>query len=372
MSETCTYARFWKCALQVNPAGYIAYRGQEHGLSEDEYNKQLLQICLDNDIKVVGLAGHGNVDSVDAMRNTLSEKGVVVFPGFEIASTEKTHFVCLFAENTIKTELDRYLGNLDLTDPGEGVRPSGLGAAELLKRVHNLGGFCYAAHVTLNKGVLNSKLNHIWTSVLLKAAQIPGPVNDLPDNYRSIVLNKNFDYKREKLIALINAKDVAKPDDLLDPKASCLIKMTRPCFASFKMAFLDPDSRVRLNSDISEEYYSRLEGIRFNGGYLDEIDIRFSEHLNTVIGGRGTGKSTLLECIRYVLDKAPTGKNARKQHDEILKENLGKEKGRIELVVRSSRRNGKRFIVSRRYGEPPIVRDAGGAVSNFTPADLLP
>lgn len=372
MSETCTYARFWKCALQVNPAGYIAYRGQEHGLSEDEYNKQLLQICLDNDIKVVGLAGHGNVDSVDAMRNTLSEKGVVVFPGFEIASTEKTHFVCLFAENTIKTELDRYLGNLDLTDPGEGVRPSGLGAAELLKRVHNLGGFCYAAHVTLNKGVLNSKLNHIWTSVLLKAAQISGPVNDLPDNYRSIVLNKNSDYKREKLIALINAKDVAKPDDLLDPKASCLIKMTRPCFASFKMAFLDPDSRVRLNSDISEEYYSRLEGIRFNGGYLDEIDIRFSEHLNTVIGGRGTGKSTLLECIRYVLDKAPTGKNARKQHDEILKENLGKEKGRIELVVRSSRRNGKRFIVSRRYGEPPIVRDAGGAVSNFTPADLLP
>ena len=40
--------------------------------------------------------------------------------------------------------------------------------------------------------------------------------------------------------------------------------------------------------------------------------------------------------------------------------------------MRSSRRNGKRFIVSRRYGEPPIVRDAGGAVSNFTPADLLP
>ena len=376
MSDKYTYARFWKCALQVNPVGYIAYRGQDHGLSEDEYNKRLLQICLDEDIKVVGLADHGNVDSVDAMRNTLSEEGVIVFPGFEIASTEKAHFVCLFPENTTQDELNRYLGKLDLTDPKDGVRPSGLGAEELLKRVDDLGGFCYAAHVTDDSGVLSRKLNHAWKNSLLKAAQIPGRLDDLRDEagrvYRQILLNKTPEYKRERPLAIMNAKDVALPDDLRDPKASCLIKMTRPCFTGFKVAFLDPESRVRLNLDISEEYYSQLEDIRFNGGYLDGVNIRFSEHLNTVIGGRGTGKSTLLECIRYVLDKAPTGKNAGKQHDEILRENLGKEKGRIELVVRSSRRNGKRFTVSRRYGEPPIVRDAEGMVSNFTPADLLP
>jgi len=110
MSDKYTYARFRKCALQVNPAGYIAYRGQDHGLSEDEYNKWLLQICLDEDIKVVGLADHGNVDSVDAMRNTLSEEGVIVFPGFEIASTEKAHFVCLFPDKTTQDEMNRYRG----------------------------------------------------------------------------------------------------------------------------------------------------------------------------------------------------------------------------------------------------------------------
>lgn len=31
-------ARFFKCALQVNPVGYIQYRGQEQSLSEAEYN----------------------------------------------------------------------------------------------------------------------------------------------------------------------------------------------------------------------------------------------------------------------------------------------------------------------------------------------
>ena len=115
MSERYSKARFWKCALQVNPAGYIAYRGQDHGLSEDEYNRQLLAACKEQNIKVVGLAGHGNVDSVDAIRDLFSENGIIVFPGFEIASSEKAHFVCFFPENTTRNQLNRYLGNRSLS-----------------------------------------------------------------------------------------------------------------------------------------------------------------------------------------------------------------------------------------------------------------
>ena len=37
----------FKCALQVNPAGYIAYRGQLQDLSEAEYNQQLLAAALE-------------------------------------------------------------------------------------------------------------------------------------------------------------------------------------------------------------------------------------------------------------------------------------------------------------------------------------
>lgn len=89
MSDQYTYARFWRCALQVNPVGYNGtYRGADHGLDEGGYNQALLQKCLELGIKVVGLADHGSVASVDALRQVLQPRGIVVFPGFEIASNE--------------------------------------------------------------------------------------------------------------------------------------------------------------------------------------------------------------------------------------------------------------------------------------------
>lgn len=376
MVDTYTKAKFWKCALQVNPSGYIEYRGADHGMTEGQYNQKLLDVALENDIKVVGLADHGNVDAVDAIRSLMNSHKIIVFPGFEIATTEKAHYVCLFPENTSKDQLNRYLGALGLTNPANGVWPSNLGGNDLLTKVDELGGFVYAAHSTDDSGILRQKLVHVWKNPLLKAAQIPGALDDLKNgegnSYRQILQNKNPDYKRDIMIGIINAKDVAVPEDIANPKASCLIKMTNPCFASFKLAFQDPESRVRLNSDVSEKYYSRIESLRVTGGYLDEVQIDFSEHLNSVIGGRGTGKSTLLECMRYVLGLRPIGKNAQRQHDDIIKENLGRSGARVELVIRSSKMNGRRFTVARRYGESASVKDENGSPSTFTPTDLLP
>lgn len=376
MTEKYTKAEFWKCALQVNPAGYIALRGGDHGMTEGQYNQELVRIAKENEIKVIGLADHGNVDGMDAIRAIMNEHGILVFPGFEIASTEKAHFVCLFPENISTIQLNRFLGALGLTNPADGVWPSNFGGNDLLAKVEELGGFSFSAHCTDDNGVLYRKLNHVWQNPLLKAAQIPGTLKDLANGegygYQQILQNKMPEYRREQPVAIINAKDVEQPETLSNPKASCLIKMTRPCFESFKLAFQDPESRVRLNTDVPEKYYSRIESLKVTGGYLDGVQIDFSEHLNAVIGGRGTGKSTLLECIRYALQLKPIGKNAQKQHDEIIKENVGKSMARIELVIRSSRMNGKSFTVARRYGESASVKDENGNLSTFVPIDLLP
>jgi ABC-type lipoprotein export system ATPase subunit len=374
MSTQYTYARFWRCALQVNPVGYNSvYRGNEHGMCEADYNQALLAKCIELDIKVVGLADHGSVDSVDTLRNVLAPHDIVVFPGFEIASTEKIHMVCLFPEDTTKDKLNRFLGNLQLTDPKEKVRPSRLGCIELAETIKGLGGFWYAAHATQASGILFQRSVHTWQhSDLVKAAQIPGPIDDLPPEFKNIVLNTDPNWKRERLIAVINAKDVAKPSDLDHASASCWIKMTKPTFDAFKVAFLDPESRIRLNSQQPEVTAGKIVSMTIAGGYLDGVKIAFSSHLNTVIGGRGTGKSTLLECLRYALDVPPKGKQAQKLHLEIIKENLGKASGRIEMEVVSSSQHGKRYRVSRRYGEMPIVRDERGDVSTLQPRDLLP
>ena len=370
-----THARFWKCALQVNPHGYMEqYRGQDHGMDATSYAEDLRDACIDNGIQVVGFADHGSVKDSELPRKILSEAGIVVFPGFEVVTTEKVHWVCLFSEDTSEQQLERYLGGLGLTDPKDGVRPSRLGGEELLRIVsEELGGFTYAAHIIDDKGVLRQKCNHLWKNQLLRSAQIKGQVDDLPQEYRPIALNKNPDYFREQRMAFINAKDVAKPEDMELPSASTYIKMTQPCFASFLMAFKDIESRIRLSSQMVERHYSQINSIIIENGYLDDLSVELSGHLNTVIGGRGTGKSTLLECIRYTLDLAHKGNEARKQSDQIVKENLGKSGGRVTLKLHSATNHMKPYTVVRRYGEPPRVIDENGNESHLHPArDLLP
>ena len=368
-----TKASFWKCALQVNPSSYISYRGKEQNQTDEDYNQKLLEVCLEENIKVIGLADHGNVDGVEDIRNLLSEHEIVVFPGFEIASSEKIHLVCLFEEQETIKNLEHYLYDLGI-DSSKGTLPSPHSADYILKKIHEKGGFVYAAHCTDDNGVLNQKLNNIWTNELLLAAQIPTTIQSLKEkgeqaNYQ-ILTNKDVAYKRRIPMALINAKDVEEPETLRQVNASCLIKMTKPSFSAFKQAFHDPESRVRLNSDISEQFYSRLESVIFVGGYLDGVEIDFSEHLNTIIGGRGTGKSTLIECIRYALDLEPIGKQAREQHDKVVKSNLSA--GQVRIRVKSAAKHGQSYLVSRRYGQSPVVADMSGQVSSFTPQDLLP
>ena len=89
-----TYARFWKCALQVNPHGYGPnYRGQNHGLDASAYAEALRDLCLEKTIAVVGLADHGSVEESETVRHVLTQAGIVVFPGFEVATSEKVHWV---------------------------------------------------------------------------------------------------------------------------------------------------------------------------------------------------------------------------------------------------------------------------------------
>ncbi|MBF4317713.1 hypothetical protein EAY30_22775, partial [Vibrio anguillarum] len=74
-------ARFFKCALQVNPADYIQYRGQQQSLSESDYNQQLLNAALEAGIEIIGLADHGSINGYEEIRDLFQSHNIVVFPG---------------------------------------------------------------------------------------------------------------------------------------------------------------------------------------------------------------------------------------------------------------------------------------------------
>ena len=65
-----TFASYYKCALQVNPSSYAHFRGNPVA-EETAYNTEILRKCQENNIEVVGLANHGNVDSSESLRELL-------------------------------------------------------------------------------------------------------------------------------------------------------------------------------------------------------------------------------------------------------------------------------------------------------------
>ena len=101
---------------------------------------------------------------------------------------------------------------------------------------------------------------------------------------------------------------------------------------------------------------SVIRGIKITHGFLGGLDTPLSEHLNCVIGARGTGKTSLIEFIRYALDLMPSSEPERRRIMGIVEGNLAG--GRIELSLTTC--NGTDCTVSRTQGEPPMLLDGEG------------
>ena len=186
-------ARFYKCALQLNPASYAnKYQGKERADEEyeEEYNEQVIEQCREHKIEVVGLADHGQVESSESLRKYLRENEIVVFPGFEIASSEKIHMVCLYPEDIELRQLNQYLGQLMGTNASqlesESTHPSSKSCQEMAEMVSSeQQGFWYAAHMTGKNGILRlsgtgDNFANLWKKDgLVIAGQIPAGIEDL-------------------------------------------------------------------------------------------------------------------------------------------------------------------------------------------------
>jgi hypothetical protein len=210
----------------------------------------------------------GCVDSVQMLREAFEAADIVVFPGFEIASTEKVHMVCLYPSGTSIGELNQFLGHLELPGGAKKTAPSALGCLAIAGRVLKQGGFWYAAHVTGVSGLLRLNqdgggLTHVWTSCDdVFAALIAADIDSIPEpEVQKILRNRNLQYKRLRPIALLNSKDVRRPEDLENPRVFSWIKMTSPTLEALQLACRDPESRVRLSNEVNPTYYSRIERI---------------------------------------------------------------------------------------------------------------
>ena len=378
-------AKFYKCAFQVNPHHYArTFRGTSNEGDAAGHAQAVVEKAVELGIKVLAITDHNSISGVADFREAAQKCEIYIFPGFELASSEGIHVLCLYSPNVSDDKLSRYLGEFGIrsTEPSSDLSDKTL--AEILEIVQNQGGISIAAHVTHSRGLLKELAGkariHAWQNNNLLAVQIPGEIDELPPKYRTIVENKNSDYHRSgtlegaPAIAVVNARDIAKPDDLDDHSATCWIKMSEVSIDGLRQAFLDPESRIRLNpknGDIAQKTHAEIVSLGWQGGFLDDVKVRLNSNLNVLIGGRGAGKSTIIESIRAVLQLEPIGKDASKVHDGIVRQVL-RNGTKITMLVRLYRPDERYFQIERTIPNPPIVREQNGKIIALNPSDILP
>ena len=83
------------------------------------------------------------------------------------------------------------------------------------------------------------------------------------------------------------------------------VKVARPDFSSVVDALAFFETRIRFKDDLPKTPSPRLVGIRFRSprkdGLFEDAVIAFNPNLNCLIGPRGSGKSTVIEALRYVM-----------------------------------------------------------------------
>jgi len=376
LGDLSSGARFYRCALQVNPFEYVQRHNKTTGFSDEQtYNNAIVDACLKNGIEVIAVTDHYKVKSGHTLVERARKAGILVFSGFEAVTKDGVHLLCLFGPFVDLGSLERILGDCGIHTDKE-ISPNGkYDAIEHLEEAQeHHGAICIAAHVAGDGGLLKvlsgqARIN-AWKSPYLLACSLPGPVSDAPDNLRPILENKNPDYKRDRSVAVINAQDITGPEDLAKPGTSCFIKMSTVSIEGLRQAFLDPESRIRLASDPMPEGHAELRAITWQGGFLDGGAIHFNENLNVLIGGRGTGKSTVIESLRYVLGLEPLGDETRKAHEGIVRQVLGSAT-KISLLVRSHHPTRHDYLIERTIPNPSIVRDETGNIINLTPEDVI-
>ena len=90
-------ARFYRCALQVNPFAYLETHGKATLFkSEEEYNGAIIETCLEVGIEVIAVTDHYRVKHSAGLVRAARKAHLHAFSGFEAVTKDGVHFLCLF------------------------------------------------------------------------------------------------------------------------------------------------------------------------------------------------------------------------------------------------------------------------------------
>ena len=371
-------AHFYKCDLHTHTPSDKRFKSGKWPLDTEEQKYAFAQELVryaqeDRELNILGVTEHNDVSWLPYVQEATEGQDIVVFPGVELgalAGQKAVHFLALFDPETDPEKIDHWISSLGLTPDKRFhadhtpcvVQKHTYELTELISRSSDgLPGIAIAAHASSSNGLFEGMQGEgrvlAYADSNLLAVEIPATRDNLPDFERELVNGEKDDVYQGKKVACLNHSDgrcLENRDDLpaIGSKAT-YIKLSSPTIEGLRQAFLDFESRIRLEDERDEESYPCIVGVAIEGQFLQGADgkpflLHFNPNLNCIIGGRGSGKSALLEAIRYVFDvPSKTGAN-QEQANDLLRKTLNTG-ARVNAFYKTA--DGTLYRVERVWGQ---------------------
>lgn len=361
-----------RASLQVNPFEYEGSSSPSKKFDNElAYNEALLDECERQGISVIAITDHWRVSSAKGLIEAAGDRGVVALPGFEANSSEAIHLLVIFEAGTSFDEVNAAIGACGPI-PGAPNGTTGNSFAQIVTDMHARGALVIPAHVNVaNAGLLHrAKGKALETMIAHPNVHAIGITPSTAAHGDQVkILANTKPYARKHPLVEIYADDVCDPLVLTKPGGSTWFKVSSRTLASLKHAVKTPSTRVRTSDPLSTPTVI-VRDISWEGGFLDGQLLPFAQDLTTLIGGRGTGKSTVIESLRYALDISPIGAEAKKDHEAMIRDVL-RSGTTVRVHVDVTTPQPATYTIERTVPHPAVVLDSSGTQTKQRPSDIV-
>jgi predicted ATPase len=275
-------------------------------------NQDIIDGLLANNIAVVAITDHHVIDiaRIQELQKLGKEKGITVLPGIEflaeLRDKEPIHYIGIFSE---EANLDIIWGQLENKTALLGIKSESKKHNEVycvlkdtVELIKELGGI-----VTIHSGSKTNSVENITNSLRHSIAQ-KTDIAKLVDFYelgkpedKTGYLEIVFPAIKQHIPMIIASDNHNIKKYTL--KENCWIKADKT-FQGLKQVIYEPKERVRIQANKPQEKagYQAIDCILITHSDFAPNKININQNLNTIIGGRSTGKSILLGAIAKKLN----------------------------------------------------------------------
>ncbi|CRH18282.1 TrlF family AAA-like ATPase [Carnobacterium maltaromaticum] len=334
----------------------FTYTGDEDRFITDYVNKM-----KDESIGLGAITNHNKFDFKEykALQKKASRKGITILPGVELSVKEGgngIHCLIIFnpadwingSKESINQFLDEVFKGIDNRE-NENTRCN----KDLISTIEILNSykkdfFILMAHIEQKSGFFK-ECNGGLIETLSKNQFFKDKVLGFQKGRTRDNMNQLEQWMKYK-IPYIEGSDCKSINGIGKGKKS-FIKIGEGSFDSVLLAFKDHENRISLLNQ--EFHHGYIKSIEFIGGKLDQQKIYLSPELNTLIGIRGSGKSSIIEAIRFALNIPISDTDERYKRDVV--NNILGSGGQVILNLQDN--YNKKYKIKRIWGETPHILD---------------